>query len=86
MRFEEFLPDNTEDYYLWRNEKGESRTTTQKKEQSWTELEKEAKDLDMKLLPPTMKKFPAFLPFFLSMFPFRANPLLLGFVDKVSTK
>ncbi|MBK8965074.1 MAG: hypothetical protein IPM36_00035 [Lewinellaceae bacterium] len=84
MHFEEFIPDNSVDFYLWRAQKGENRSTLPKKEKSWSELIQETNSFDGQTLPPMIKRFPAFLPFFLSVFPHRANSETIGFLYKVS--
>ena len=84
MRFEEFLPEDAPDYYLWRIQKGENRTTIPQKERSWSKLVEESISFKGEPLPATMTRFPEFVPFFLSVFPFRANSETLGFLDSVS--
>ncbi len=82
MNFEEVIPDDSTDYYLWRIEKAENRTTIVKKEQSWKMLVAQANSYKENMLPDTMVRFPSFLPFFLSTYPFRANSTILAFLDK----
>lgn len=84
MRFEELVPTDMNDFYIWRIEKGENRTTIPKKETSWTELTKEAKSFDGKTLPTILKRFPEFLPFFLATFPFRFNSDVAGYLYAVT--
>ncbi|MBU4339068.1 hypothetical protein KKD57_05980 [Patescibacteria group bacterium] len=86
MHFEEFVPDDSVDYYLWRIKKGENLSIEPKQEKSWNELVTEANNFDGKTLPPTIKRFPEYLPFFLSIFPFRVNSEALGFLDKICIK
>lgn len=86
MHFEEFIPADSCDYYLWRSEHGENRSTLPKKEKSWNELVKESNEYDGKLLPPTIKRFPEFLPFLISVFPHRANSETVGYLHKIVTK
>jgi hypothetical protein len=86
FHFEEFIPSNPIDFYLWRIEKGENLSTLPKKEKSWKELVTETERFDGRTLPPTIKRFPAFLPFFLSLCPYRANSESIGFLYKISTR
>lgn len=86
MHFEEFVPDHPVDYYLWRIEKGENLSIIPKKEKSWKELIIEARGFDGSKLPSTMKRFPEFLPFFLSLFPHRVNSETIGFLDLITTQ
>lgn len=86
MRFDEFVPTDPNDFYLWRTEKGENRTTLPKKEKSWAELVKEAESFDGKTLPATLKRFPEFLPFFLATYPFRLNSDALGYLYSITEK
>ncbi|MBU1706003.1 hypothetical protein KKG19_04755 [Patescibacteria group bacterium] len=85
MRLEEFIVDKPEDLYLWRTQKGENLSIVSKKIKSWKELTEEADSFDGKNLPTTIKRFPEFLPFFLSVFPHRANSETIGFLD-INTK
>jgi hypothetical protein len=86
MHFEEFIPADSIDYLLWRVQKGENRSTLPAKEKSWGELVKEANQFEGKNLPPTLKRFPAFLPFFLVVFPHRANSETLGMLYNACVK
>lgn len=86
MHFEEYIPTDPCDYYLWRSETGENRSALPKKEKSWSELVADANEYDGKSLPPTMKRFPAFLPFLISIFPHRANSETVGYLHKIVTK
>lgn len=86
MHFEEFIPGASIDYYLWRAETGENRSILPKKEKVWGDLVKEAFGYEGGSLPITMKRFPSFLPFFLAVFPFRANSETIGFLSKSSSK
>lgn len=84
FHFNEFIPDNSVDYLLYKAKYGENRSTTPQKEKSWNELVMEANQFTGAKLPPTMKRFPDFLPFFISLFPHRANSETLGFLYKIS--
>ena len=86
LHLEEFVPDNSIDYYLWRIEKGENRTVVLKKEKSWSELKDEANMYEGVSLPPTLRRFPAFLPFFLTISPHRINSDAIGFLHKITTR
>ncbi len=86
MHFEEFVPTDSIDYYLWRSEKGENLTSIPKKEKSWAELVSEAKERDGKNLPVILKRFPEFLPFLIAVFPHRLNSGIMGFLFSVSEK
>lgn len=86
MRFEEFIPDNVNDYYNIKIEKGENRSTMPKKVKSWKELVEEATSIDEEKLPKTLRRFPAFLPFFLTVFPHRSNSESIGFIQKALVK
>ena len=78
--FEEFVFDNKYDYYLMQSEKGECRTEIPKKEKSWKDLIDESNFSDGRTLPDSIKRFPEFIPFFLSVFPHRLNSDVLGFL------
>ncbi len=84
MHFEEFISDDPIDFYLWKIERGENRTTLPKKEKRWKELVEETNHYDGQTLPSSLKRFPAFLPFFLSVFSHRANSETIGFLYKIS--
>ena len=86
MRFEEFIPADSNDLYLWRTEKGENRTTLPKNEKSWADLVSEAESFDGKTLPVTLKRFPEFIPLFLATYPFRLNSDILGYLYTVTEK
>jgi len=86
MRFDEFVPADLNDFLLWRTEKGENRTTLPKKEKSWSELIQEAESFKGDTLPPTLKRFPEFIPFFLTAFPFRLNSDIYSFLYKITDK
>jgi len=86
MRFDEFVPTDPNDFYLWRTEKGENRTTLPKKEKSWAELVNEASSFNGRTLPVTLKRFPEFLPFFLATYPFRLNSDALGYLYYATEK
>ncbi|MEN9920730.1 MAG: hypothetical protein RL538_623 [Candidatus Parcubacteria bacterium] len=86
MRFDELVPENPNDFLLWRTEHGENRTTLPKKENSWAEMEKEAVSLKGESLPSTLRRFPEFIPFFVTVFPFRLNSELLGYLYLASKK
>jgi hypothetical protein len=84
IHFEEFILSQPTDYYLWRTTNGENRTTTAKKEQSWIQLVTESNSFTGTTLPNTMKRFPEFIPFFLSIFPHRVNSEIVGFLSKIT--
>ncbi|MCC6282522.1 MAG: hypothetical protein IT262_18100 [Saprospiraceae bacterium] len=84
MHFEEFVPDDAVDYYLWKIPNGENLSIFPKKEKSWRELVEESSKYDGYGLPPTLKRFPAFMPFFLTVFPHRADSKTVGFLYMVS--
>ncbi len=81
IRLEEFVLEKPEDLYLWRTQKGENLSIVPKKIKSWKELTEEADSFNGNNLPTTIKRFPGFLPFFLSVFPHRANSETIGFLD-----
>ncbi|MGH2506307.1 MAG: hypothetical protein ACREGH_01520 [Minisyncoccia bacterium] len=84
MHFDEFVPDTPTDYYLWRAPTGENLSIMPKKEKNWKELVDEANSFDGKSMPPTLKRFPEFLPFFLMAFPHRATSETIGFLNSKS--
>jgi hypothetical protein len=81
IHFEEFIPEDPIDYYLWRVERGENRSIISNKTQSWGELRAKSESIMGEGLPETMKRLPAYLPFFLSMFPHRVNSETIGFLQ-----
>lgn len=86
MRLEEFVPDDMNDFYLWRIEKGEDRTVIPQKEQSWVQLLDMVRATKGQNLPPTIRRFSEFLPFFLTVFPHRASPASIGLLDSAADK
>ena len=84
--FRDFVFDNPNDYYLWKSPKGEDRIILPKKEQSWSDLEKTTKSFNGSNLPESIRRFPEFVPFFLSVLPHRFNSDILGFLfEKTET-
>lgn len=84
MHFEEFIFENTEDIFLYHNKKWENRTFTPNKEQSWKDLVDRAGDKTWETLPKTLLNHLEFLPFFLAVFPFRANSNTLSLLDEIT--
>lgn len=84
INFEQFIPNADWQYYVWLSPYGESATFIPEKVQSWVKLVGGAKGFNGAKLPPTLKRFPAFMPFFLAVFPHRLDSATLGYLDLVS--
>lgn len=87
LQLEEFRPAEPNGYYVWRNEcEGENVTILPKYQQSWKELVQEAEKANWSKLPKTLRRFPEFLPFFLSVFTHRTDSETIGFIYEVLNK
>lgn len=78
MRLEEFIPDNISDYLLWRAKEGVNKTTIFPNQKKWSELVSEANSHKGDSIPSVLRRFPEFVPFFISVFPHRLNRAIMG--------
>jgi hypothetical protein len=81
INFCKFVPANDWGYYLWECPKGENSTVIAQHQQSWTSFRSTAASRSGSPLPVTMRRFSAFLPFLLAIFPHRLNVETLGYLD-----
>lgn len=65
--------DNPRDFYLWRVPGGQYVNRHPKQPQSWNELLRTVKEVDMTLLPPVLQQYKAWVPLFLMVYPHRLN-------------
>lgn len=79
---EEFLPKETWMHFLWRSKKGKNESNFPVQTQSWSVLEKEAQNINLKNIPRTLQKQKRFLPFFLLLYPHRVTTNYIKFLDK----
>jgi len=86
MHYEEFVPDDINDLYLLRADKGELRTVLYPKEASWSVLQEQANKSRTDSLPKLLQRFPEYLPYFLITFPWRVNSDSLGFLHSTVRK
>lgn len=80
FHFYEFVPKEQVEFYLYNSEEGENRTYLLKSEQSWAELATQASKCSGDNLPKTMKRFPQFLPMFMTIYPHRVTSDVIGFL------
>jgi len=85
MHFEQFVVVRPENYLLMQTEEGENRTEIPKPEKSWAELAADTEATVGNGIPSVLKRFPEFLPFFISVFPFRANAEVIGYIEQALT-
>lgn len=83
IRYLEFVPDSVEDFLLWRTKKGVNKSEIIPKQKSWNTFITEANTVADAPIPKILKRFPMFMPFFLSVFPHRANASIIGYIDNL---
>jgi hypothetical protein len=86
IRSEEFVNDSKADYLLWKIEKGINKTTLFPKQKKWSLLQNETLSYKGDTLPNLLKRFPKFIPFFISVFPHRVNRDIIGFLFNTDSK
>lgn len=86
IHFNEFIFDSPEDFYLLFPKLGENRVIIPKPVESWLSLRQESELYHGENLPKTIKRFPGFLPFLLSLLPYKANSYSLGYLDRICSK
>ncbi|MDP1728016.1 MAG: hypothetical protein Q8M15_14620 [Bacteroidota bacterium] len=86
MSLEEFVPDLPYEYLLWNNKIGINKTTQLPKQKIWSELVNDANCFNGESLPQSLKRFPHFIPFFMTVFPHRVNRDLIGFLSNIADK
>lgn len=85
MKLEEFVPDSKVDFLLWKVEKGINKTTLLPSVKKWDDLKNETFSFSGESLPDLLKRFPMFIPFFISVFPHRVNRDIIGFIFNIKT-
>lgn len=85
MKLEEFVPDSKVDFLLWRVEKGINKSTLLPNTKKWDDFENETLSFNGSSLPILLKRFPMFIPFFISVFPHRVNRDIIGFIFNIET-
>jgi len=83
---EDFTPDELWRHFLWRCDIGENKSRFPKQSESWKELAKDAKKIDLNLIPKSIQKHSYFLPFFLLVYPHRINTNYIKFLDEAIQK
>lgn len=78
MRLEEFVPDNKFDYLIWRAKEGVNKTTIFPNQKKWSQLVSEANNYKGDSIPSILRRFPEFIPFFISVYPHRLNRDVMG--------
>jgi len=77
--FNEFVPANPEDAFLWSIPEGSNHTFEPRYPESWNHLTEEASDISD--VPEIFQQNYRFLPFFVLVFPHRANAKLTTLLD-----
>lgn len=87
FRLSEFIYENENDVYKYRNDSGEIRTRPLSKVQSWKKLEESLGAYDTNKIPNSLKRFPEFIPYLLVVYPHRINATYLKFLlSKLDSK
>ncbi len=76
-----FEPDNSWDFYRWRNKHGTHKIVYPKHTQKWEELKALSFESDGANIPPTIKNHPILLLLFLCVYPHRMNAEVLRWLD-----
>jgi hypothetical protein len=79
--FKSFRFKNKTDFYKWNNREGKEYMKTAFPTQSWRQLNLEAKEEEGVVIPERLMRFPELLPLFLIVFPHRADPSALRWID-----
>jgi hypothetical protein len=80
--FESFQPDKKWQYHLWRSREGTNKSTYPPFTKQWDELKEESFESNGKSLPKPMKQFIPIYLIFLCVFPHRATPEAIRWLDK----
>ena len=81
IMYQSFEPENSCDFYRWRNRAGAHKTVSPKPMQEWDELKALASESDGACIPPSIKKHPILLLLFLCVYPHRMNAEILRWLD-----
>lgn len=81
LMFEKFEPDETWEFYKWRNQKGTHKTIVPKHRQEWKDLKALAFESNGGCIPPSIKNYPILLLLFLCVYPHRMNSEILRWLD-----
>ena len=81
IMYQSFEPENSCDFYRWRNRAGAHKTVSPKPMQEWDELKTLAFESDGTCIPPSIKKHPILLLLFLCVYPHRMNAEILRWLD-----
>ena len=76
-----FEPQNSCDFYRWRNKEGKNWTVSPQHTQDWEELRKLASESDGGCIPPAIKNEPILLLLFVCVYPHRMNAEILRWLD-----
>ena len=81
LAYVSFEPENTCDFYRWRNEQGTHKIVYPEHTQKWEELKGVAFESDGACIPPTIKNHPILLLLLLCVYPHRMNAEILRWLD-----
>lgn len=81
IMYQSFEPENSCDFYRWRNRAGAHKTVSPKPMQEWDDLKALAFESDGTCIPPSIKKHPILLLLFLCVYPHRMNAEILRWLD-----
>lgn len=83
---DKFVPDELWQHFIWHCDKGDNQSEFPNQTQSWTELVKEANQINLNLIPKTIQTHSSFLPFFLLVYPHRITNNYIKFLDETVKK
>ena len=83
---DEFIPEQSWMHFLWRSEKGETKSEFPHQTQSWALLKKSAMEINLDVIPQVLQKQPRLLPFFLLAYPHRITSNYIKFLDDTVAK
>ena len=81
IMYQSFEPENSCDFYRWRNRAGAHKTVSPKPMQEWDELKTLAFESDGTCIPPSITRHPILLLLFLCVYPHRMNAEILRWLD-----
>ena len=81
LAYVSFEPDNSWDFYRWRNEEGKHKIVYPKHTQEWEKLKALSFESEGENIPATIKNHPILLLLFLCVYPHRMNAEILRWLD-----
>lgn len=76
----QFLPKNSWDYFQWRAASGDNQTRILERRRLWSDVQKEASNIDTPNIPPRLRDDPVMLLAFIVFFPHRGIPEVVKFL------